>query len=169
MFVRRLRATWIGIGMIPAICFAGLVGAGLELAMADSLAITRHDLVLCLFLGVVQYTGGFVLLALGARYPSRRRGGAPCSSEIMLAPIWVGVGVGEVPALATLVGGESCCRRWLRTRRWECARPKDDERARKRPLERSFATLPPRGTDTSAGWVTVAGRLEAEVRTPNGD
>ena len=42
-------------------------------------------------------------------------------------------------------------------------------RARKPPLDRSFATLPPCGTDTFAGWVTVTGRPEAEGRTPNGD
>ncbi len=91
--------------MIPAICLAGLVGAGLGLAMADSLAITRHDLLLCLFLGVVQYTGGFVMLALGARYLPAAEVALLALSEIVLAPIWVWVGVGEVPALATLVGG----------------------------------------------------------------
>ena len=91
--------------MIPAICLAGLVGVGLGLAMADSLAITRHDLLLCLFLGVVQYTGGFVLLALGARYLPAAEVALLALSEIVLAPIWVWIGVGEVPALATLVGG----------------------------------------------------------------
>ena len=91
--------------MIPAICLAGVVSAGLGLAMMDSLAISRHDLLLCLFLGVVQYTGGFVLLALGARYLPAAEVALLALSEIVLAPIWVWIGVGEVPALATLVGG----------------------------------------------------------------
>ena len=91
--------------MIPAICLAGVVSAGLGLAMMDSLAISRHDLVLCLFLGVVQYTGGFVLLALGARYLPAAEVALLALSEIVLAPIWVWIGVGEVPAAYTLVGG----------------------------------------------------------------
>ena len=91
--------------MIPAICLAGLVGAGLGLAMSDSLAISRHDLLLCLFLGVVQYAGGFVLLALGARYLPATEVALLALAEIVLAPIWVWIGVGEVPTLLTLVGG----------------------------------------------------------------
>ena len=100
--------------MIPAICLAGVVSAGLGLAMMDSLAISRHDLLLCLFLGVVQYTGGFVLLALGARYLPAAEVALLALSEIVLAPIWVWIGVGEVPALATLVGGGIVLSRWLR-------------------------------------------------------
>ena len=91
--------------MIPAICLAGLVGAGLGLAMADSLVISSHDLLLCLFLGVVQYTGGFVLLALGARYLPAAEVALLALAEIVLAPVWVWIGVGEVPAFLTLVGG----------------------------------------------------------------
>ena len=91
--------------MIPAICLAGLVGAGLGLGMAESLVISRHDLLLCLFLGVFQYTGGFVLLALGARFLPAAEVALLAMAEIVLAPIWVWVGVGEIPALLTVVGG----------------------------------------------------------------
>ena len=51
--------------MIPAICLAGVVGTVLGFSMADTLAISFHDLALCIFLGVVQYGGGFVLLTSG--------------------------------------------------------------------------------------------------------
>ena len=91
--------------MIPAICLAGVVSAGLGLAMMDSFAISRHDLLLCLFLGVVQYTGGFVLLALGARLLPAAEVALLALSEIVLAPLWVWIGVGEVPAVFTVVGG----------------------------------------------------------------
>ena len=91
--------------MIPAICLAGLVGAALGFAMSDSLALSRHDLALCLFLGVVQYTGGFVLITLGARYLPAAEVALLSLAETVLAPIWVWLGVGEVPALLTLVGG----------------------------------------------------------------
>ena len=91
--------------MIPAICLAGLVGAALGFAMSDTLVLSRHDLVLCLFLGVVQYTGGFVLITLGARYLPAAEVALLSLAETVLAPIWVWLGVGEVPALLTLAGG----------------------------------------------------------------
>ena len=91
--------------MIPAICLAGFVGATLGFSMSDSLVLSRHDLVLCLFLGVVQYTGGFVLITLGARYLPAAEVALLSLAETVLAPIWVGIGVGEIPALLTFVGG----------------------------------------------------------------
>ena len=91
--------------MIPAICIAGVVGAVLGLAMSDTLAIPRHDLALCIFLGVVQYGGGFVLLTLGARYLPAAEVALLSLVETVLAPLWVWIGVGEVPALPTLAGG----------------------------------------------------------------
>ena len=91
--------------MIPAICLAGLVGAALGFAMSETLILSRHDLVLCLFLGVVQYTGGFVLITLGARYLPAAEVALLSLTEIVLAPVWVWIGVGEVPALLTLAGG----------------------------------------------------------------
>ena len=91
--------------MIPAICLAGFVGAALGFAMADSLVLSRHDLALCLFLGVVQYTGGFVLITLGARYLPAAEVALLSLAETVLAPIWVWLGVGEIPTLLTLAGG----------------------------------------------------------------
>ena len=94
-----------GRDMIPAICLGGLVGAALGFAMSDTLALSGHDLALCLFLGVVQYTGGFVLITLGARYLPAAEVALLSLAETLLAPIWVWIGVGEVPALLTLAGG----------------------------------------------------------------
>ena len=91
--------------MIPAICLAGVVGAVLGFAMSDTLVIPRHDLVLCLFLGVVQYGGGFVLLTLGARHLPAAEVALLSLVETVLAPIWVWIGVDEIPTLFTLAGG----------------------------------------------------------------
>ena len=103
MLVTIRRAA--GRDMIPAICLAGLVGAALGLATSDSLVLSRHDLALCLFLGVFQYAGGFVLITLGARYLPAAEVALLSLTEVVLAPIWVWVGVGEVPAPLTLAGG----------------------------------------------------------------
>ena len=91
--------------MIPAICLAGFVGAALGFTMADTLILSRHDLALCLFLGVFQYTGGFVLITLGARYLPAAEVALLSLAETVLAPVWVWLGVGEVPTVLTLAGG----------------------------------------------------------------
>ena len=91
--------------MIPAICLAGAVGAVLGFVMSDTLVLSRHDLALCLFLGVFQYAGGFILITLGARHLPAAEIALLSLAEVVLAPIWVWIGVGEVPAVLTLVGG----------------------------------------------------------------
>ena len=91
--------------MLPAICMAGLVGVVVGFAMSDTLVVSRHDLALCLFLGAVQYAGGFVLITLGARYIPAAEAALLVLVEVVLAPIWVWIGVDEVPTLLTLVGG----------------------------------------------------------------
>lgn len=91
--------------MLPAICLAGVVGAVLGFAMSDTLVLSRHDLALCLFLGVFQYAGGFILITLGARYLPAAEVALISLAEVVLAPVWVWIGVGEVPAALTLVGG----------------------------------------------------------------
>ena len=91
--------------MIPAICIAGVVGVVLGFAMSDTLAIPRHDLALCVFLGIVQYGGGFVLLTLGARHLPAAEVALLALAETVLAPVWAWIGVDEVPTLFTLAGG----------------------------------------------------------------
>ena len=54
---------------------------------------------------MVQYTGGFVLITLGARYLPAAEVALLSLAETVLAPIWVWLGVGEVPTLLTLAGG----------------------------------------------------------------
>ena len=91
--------------MIPAICLGGLVGASIGFGMSDTLVVSRHDLALCLFMGVVQYAGGFVLITLGARHVPAAEVALLSLVEVLLAPTWVWIGVGEVPAVITLAGG----------------------------------------------------------------
>ena len=48
---------------------------------------------------------GFTLVVLGTRYVPAAQVGLLALVEPVLAPIWVWMGVGEVPSLATIVGG----------------------------------------------------------------
>ena len=48
---------------------------------------------------------GFTLVVLGSRYVPAAQVGLLALVEPVLAPIWAWIGVGEVPGLATIVGG----------------------------------------------------------------
>lgn len=92
------------IDMLPATCLAGVVSASLAGVMADSLAISNHDLVIALLLGTVQYGGGFMLFTIATRHIKAAEVALFALSESILAPIWVWIGIGETPSALTLTG-----------------------------------------------------------------
>jgi len=91
--------------MLVALCLAGLVAGGLSAIFVTDYALTSRDLIISLYLGVFQVGAGFTLVVLGARYVPAAQVGLLALVEPVLAPIWVWMGVGEVPSLATVVGG----------------------------------------------------------------
>lgn len=93
------------VDMIPAICLAGLVSAAISALMVERFAIPVDDLLRCLYLGTFQAGAGFILVSLGARYVPAAGVALFNLTEVVLNPIWVWIGVNEVPELWTLVGG----------------------------------------------------------------
>ena len=91
--------------MLVALCLAGLVSGGLSAIFVTDYALTLQDLIISLYLGVFQAGIGFTLVVLGTRYIPAAQVGLLAMVEPVLAPIWVWMGVGEVPGLATIVGG----------------------------------------------------------------
>ena len=91
--------------MLAALCLAGLVSGGLSAIFVTEYALTLQDLIISLYLGVFQAGVGFTLVVLGTRYIPAAQVGLLAMVEPVLAPIWVWMGVGEVPGLATIVGG----------------------------------------------------------------
>ena len=91
--------------MLVALCLAGLVAGGLSAIFVTDYALTLQDLIISLYLGVFQAGVGFTLVVLGTRYIPAAQVGLLAMVEPVLAPIWVWMGVGEVPGLATIVGG----------------------------------------------------------------
>ncbi len=93
------------VDMLPAAALAGLLamlGCGI---MAPDLAISRHDLGLAVLLGVVQLGFQYVLIALGTRYVPAGEVALLGRLQVVLAPLWVWLALGEVPTLLTLLGG----------------------------------------------------------------
>ena len=91
--------------MLVAVCLAGLVAGALSAFFVTDYALTPRDLIISLYLGVFQVGVGFTLVVLGSRYVPAAQVGLLALVEPVLAPIWAWMGVGEVPGLATIVGG----------------------------------------------------------------
>jgi drug/metabolite transporter (DMT)-like permease len=95
--------------MLPAVLYAGLIGTLFSLT-ALSLAglsprIPPRDLLLALAMGVVQLGGGLVLYTRASRHLPAAELQLLATAELVLAPLWAWIGVGEAPDAATLVGG----------------------------------------------------------------
>ena len=91
--------------MLVALCLAGLVALVLSALFVTDYTLTFRDMFISLYLGVFQVGLGFTLVVLGSRHVPAAQVGLLALVEPILAPIWVWMGVGEVPGLATIVGG----------------------------------------------------------------
>ncbi len=99
------------VDMIPAVCLAGLLAALVAAVMATltspgaGLAVSGRDLGLAASLGVVQLGFQYILLTVAIRHVPAAEVALIGRASLVLAPIWVWFGVGEVPSALTLAGG----------------------------------------------------------------
>jgi drug/metabolite transporter, DME family len=101
--------------MLPAVLYSGVYGSVLGLAVRLAtggpepplarIALPPRDLALCFGMGVLQLSLGMALYTRASRYLRAAELQLLATTELILAPIWVWIGVGEVPTMATLVGG----------------------------------------------------------------
>ena len=56
-------------------------------------------------MGIVQLGGGLVLYTRASRHLPAAELQLVATAELVLAPFWVWIGVGEAPGAATLAGG----------------------------------------------------------------
>lgn len=99
--VRRRRQ----VDMFPTICVAAVIAALVAVPFAGIPTVTLHDLVLCAVLGTVSGTLAQFLFTIGARYVAAPELVLLTLAEVVLAPVWAWLGVGEVPTVLTLAGG----------------------------------------------------------------
>ena len=100
MILRKHR----NVDMLPATCLSGLFTAILVMPFMGTFSITTHDLVIALLLGSVQFGVGFMLLTWSTRYLLAAEVALFSLTESILNPIWVWIGVNEVPSNLTLAG-----------------------------------------------------------------
>jgi len=99
--IRRSKA----VDMLPATCMAGVVAGAAAFFMAGDLEVSRHDLILSLVMGSMQFGAGFILITMGTRHVPAAEVSLLSLLEPILASLWVWIFVNEVPATLTLIGG----------------------------------------------------------------
>ena len=75
--------------MLPAVCLAGVFAMLTAGVMAENFAISLHDLLLCLTLGVLQIGLGLTLYTLGSRHVAAAELTLLSMTEVLLGPLWV--------------------------------------------------------------------------------
>jgi drug/metabolite transporter (DMT)-like permease len=99
--MRKRRAA----DMIPAVCLAGAILAIVAALAAPTLAVSGQDGALAAFLGVVQLGFQYILLTAAIRHVPAAEVALIGRLTLVLAPLWVWLGVGETPSTLTLAGG----------------------------------------------------------------
>ena len=93
------------VDMLPAVCLAGALSAVFALVMAGDLRLSPTDMAIGLALGVVQLGLQYILVTTGARHVPAAEVALLTRVQAILAPLWVWLGIGEIPATTTLIGG----------------------------------------------------------------
>ena len=91
--------------MLSAAFLAGLFTLITSGLIAHDLIVSNHDLVLSLVMGIVQFGVGLTLFTFGANFVPAAELMLLSLTEVVLAPIWVWLGVGEEASVMTLFGG----------------------------------------------------------------
>ena len=93
------------VDMIPATALSGPVTLLLALLMVTDLGVSSRDAWIGVFLGTFQFGLGFLLITLAARHIVAAQVALLSLSEVVLAPLWVWLAVGELPTTLGIVGG----------------------------------------------------------------
>ncbi len=93
------------VDMIPAVCLAGVLATLVSWLAAPDLGVSGRDLGLAATLGVVQLGFQYILVTAAIRHVPAAEVALIGRASLVLAPIWVWLGVGEVPSTLTLAGG----------------------------------------------------------------
>lgn len=85
--------------------FAVLAGTLAATQAGQPLAISAMDLMWCVLMGVVTMSGGMILYTFGSRVVPSAELTLLSNTEVLLAPFWVWLIMGETASTATFIGG----------------------------------------------------------------
>jgi len=91
---------------IPALCLAAILSSsGAFLLGAHPTEVNTHDLRILALAGLIMLPTAMWLFLSGTRYVPAAEIAILSLIETVLGPVWAWVGVGEIPAATSLVGG----------------------------------------------------------------
>lgn len=93
------------VSMLPAACLSAFLCAFVVLPFAQPMQVTAPAMFDLVLFGTVQFGLSLLLMTVGTRLISATRSALIGSLENPLAPLWVWLAFGELPAWATWVGG----------------------------------------------------------------
>ena len=93
------------VDMVPAMGLAGVFAALTALPFATIGSPGPVDFALLAGMGVFQLALGFLLFARGAPLLTPAEVGLLTLLEVIISPLWVWIGIGEVPGQTTFLGG----------------------------------------------------------------
>ena len=100
-----LRRSAAHLDLMPAVMLGALISAVVTLPFALPWSASTRDLLVLAALGVFQLGVPCLMLVLAARTLTAPEIALLALLEVVLGPLWVWLGAGEVPAGTTLLGG----------------------------------------------------------------
>lgn len=85
--------------------FATVAGGAMALKLGQPLMVPVPDILWCLLMGAVTMTGGMILYTLGSKVLPSAELTLLSNTEVMLAPFWVWLLLGETASAGTFIGG----------------------------------------------------------------
>lgn len=85
--------------------FATLAGAAMAWHNGDVIAVPLPDVMWCALMGIVTMSGGMILYTLGSKVVPSAELALLSNTEVMLAPLWVWLLLGETASAGTFAGG----------------------------------------------------------------
>lgn len=85
--------------------FSVIAGGIVALQVGQPLAAPMSDLLWCALMGVVTLSGGMILYTLGSKVVPSAELALLSNTEVMLAPFWVWLIMGETASAGTFLGG----------------------------------------------------------------
>jgi drug/metabolite transporter (DMT)-like permease len=93
------------VDLMPAVLLGAVFSAALTLPFALPFTASAHDLLLLALLGCLQLGLPCMLMVRASPHLSAPEISLLALLEVVLGPLWVWLGAGEAPAMATLAGG----------------------------------------------------------------
>lgn len=85
--------------------FAILASGAIALKTGQPLLVPLPDMLWCVLMGVLTMSGGMILYTLGSKAIPTAELALLSNTEVMLAPFWVWLVLGETASVGTFVGG----------------------------------------------------------------